>query len=313
MNSQEKIIQLKRIISDQLTPLINGDYWLLEAPYYYYNAGDILIWQGELDFLKTIPYKCKGMSSFYSEIPTNIKDSDIILLQGGGNFGDLWPVGHTYHMNVVKKYPNNRIIFFPQTVYFRDPNNMRNCAEELKRAPKTILCARDKKSYDILKENFTNAVLLVPDMAFYTDMSRWSHGASTQEALLLNRDDVEYKSFEMLDKIKGSKNVHISDWTPLTESAWQKNWFRRLRKYLPHCEWLYNWYAKAIFRPYMINSAINQLSTYQHIYTMRLHAAILTILLGKASELTWFDNSYGKNSSLYETWLSDCDGITFIQ
>ncbi len=55
------------------------------------------------------------------------------------------------------------------------------------------------------------------------------------------------------------------------------------------------------------------MQTPQRIYSTRLYAIILSLLLGKDSDLYWFDNSYGKNSSFYETWLSDLDGIKFIK
>lgn len=60
MNFPEKIGQLRQIISDTLTPLITRDYLLLDVPYHG-NIGDTLIWQGETDFLNTLPYKCKGV------------------------------------------------------------------------------------------------------------------------------------------------------------------------------------------------------------------------------------------------------------
>ena len=109
MTGLEKKYQLQTLIENTLTPLINHDYWLLEVPYYT-NLGDTLIWQGELDFLRKLPYKCKGMYSYETPIPDGIGINDIILLQGGGNFGDLWTNPHEYRMRVIEKYPNNKII-----------------------------------------------------------------------------------------------------------------------------------------------------------------------------------------------------------
>ena len=52
-----KVNKLKNIISSQLRTLVQGDYIYLDVPYHA-NLGDTLIWQGTLDFLKTLPYKC---------------------------------------------------------------------------------------------------------------------------------------------------------------------------------------------------------------------------------------------------------------
>lgn len=309
MNTIQKIHQLQGFIKEALTPLVTSDYWLLEVPYYT-NVGDTLIWQGELDFLRELPYKRKGMSSYYTDIPNNIGEDDVILMQGGGNFGDLYYDPQNYRMQIVKMYPNNKIIFLPQTVWFEHEENMKKCAEILSRHKNLAICARDKVSYEILKKNFSNEILLVPDMAFCIDMKRWRKPNETKEVLLLKRDDKELKEYAELNRLVEHGDVTICDWLPFTEECWQKTWFRRTKKYLPA---MYDWYARNVFRPYLINSGIQLIGSRKEIYSTRLHAAILSILLGKAEDLTWFDNSYGKNSSFYETWLSDVDGIKFIK
>lgn len=309
MNYIEKIEQLRTIITNSISPLITSNYWLLNVPYHA-NVGDTLIWQGELDFLKSVLYTCKGMCSYNSPVPTNIKESDLILIHGGGNFGDLWELPQEWQMNVVEKYPNNKIIFLPQTVWFEHEENMKECAETLSTHKKLTICARDKVSYEILKKNFTNEILLVPDMAFCIDMNRWKKPNVTKVALLLKREDKELKEYAELTKLVEQGNVTICDWLPFTEECWQKTWFRRTKKYVP---FMYDWYARNIFRPYLINSGVQLIGSHKKIYSTRLHAAILSVLLDKAEDLTWFDNSYGKNSSFYETWLSDVDRIKFIK
>lgn len=309
MTGIEKKYQLQTLIEHTLSPLINHDYWLLEVPYYT-NVGDTLIWQGELDFLRKLPYKCKGMSSFETPIPDGIGINDIIMLQGGGNFGDLWAYPQEYRMRVIEKYPNNRIIILPQTVWFEDEANMVSCARLLEKNPKLTICARDNLSYNILKKNFNNHILLVPDMAFCMDLKKWEIYPEVNEMLLLKREDKELNMTEKLKLLESDISISITDWPTFRERSWQKQWFRRIKKYTP---FLYDWYAKNIFRPYMINSGIKLISTHKKIYSTRLHAAILSIMLGKAEDLTWFDNSYDKNSSFYETWLKDVDGITFVK
>ena len=309
MTSQAKKKQLQERIENQLSSLITGDYWLLNVPYHP-NVGDTLIWQGELDFLRKFPYKCKGMRSFYSPVPTNIGKEDLILIHGGGNFGDLWELPQEWQMNVVQMYLDNKIVFLPQTVWFEHEENMKACAESLSKHNNLTICARDMVSYDILKKNFANEILLVPDMAFCIDMMRWQKPNVTKEALLLKRNDKELKDYSEITKLVEQGNVTICDWLPFTEECWQKTWFRRTKKYVP---FMYDWYARNIFRPYLINSGVQLIGSYKKIYSTRLHAAILSILLDKAEDLTWFDNSYGKNSSFYETWLSDVEGITFIK
>lgn len=86
MKLQNKITELRKIIKNQLAPLINQDYLYLDVPYHA-NLGDTLIWQGTLDFLKTLPYKCLHSSWYnsdrYKDIAAKNPNCQIILHGGG--------------------------------------------------------------------------------------------------------------------------------------------------------------------------------------------------------------------------------------
>lgn len=73
---------------------------------------------------------------------------------------------------------------------------------------------------------------------------------------------------------------------------------------------LLDWYAQSIYMPWLLRIGIQFISQYQQVYSTRLHGAILSILLGKP--LVFFDNSYGKNSSFYDTWLRDFNNVCFV-
>ena len=301
---------MRSLIASTLTPIINRDYWLLEIPYYT-NIGDTLIWQGELDFFKHIPFKNKGMFSYESFKFPLIPTDDLIIFQGGGNFGDLWTKHHDFKMRVVEKYPNNEFLFFPQTVYFQDEINLKQCAEFLSHYKVTI-CARDKYSYDLLKKNFSNNILLVPDMAFCMDMSKWKRDYNTSRKLLLKRIDVELKespSLEVLEK----GDFDISDWPTMYDKGLMnrimyKTKQKKMRTYTP---WAMDLFCRYFYRPYLIRTGVEFISSHTQIYSTRLHGAILSLLLGKDTIL--LDNSYGKNLQFYNTWLIDCGNIRMIE
>ena len=92
MTHIEKILELRQAINRQLLPLIDSNYVFLELPYYE-NIGDTLIWEGSLRFLKQTKNKCLYSASSTTFYNQNISKDTLILLQGGGNFGDLWE-GH---------------------------------------------------------------------------------------------------------------------------------------------------------------------------------------------------------------------------
>ena len=57
------------------------------------------------------------------------------------------------------------------------------------------------------------------------------------------------------------------------------------------------------FKKYLIREGVDLIQSYKEIYTTRLHAMILGILLDK--KVYALDNSTKKLSSFYNTWLTE--------
>lgn len=142
----------------------------------YGNLGDYAITKAQIDFLKKIYTESnfilvgasKPMSD-YKKIKSNIKKEDIITLVGGGNLGDLYPEFEEKRQYIVKLFKNNYIISFPQTVdYSQSPIGqvlLKRAQKIYNQHNKLVLCAREKKSFDLLKGYFQNPeLLLVPDI-----------------------------------------------------------------------------------------------------------------------------------------------------
>ena len=311
MTCAEKCQQLREAIARELAPLLADACWLLEVPHYA-NVGDALIWQGELDFLRRQGIHCKGMTGYDSYRPPRIGDNDLVLFQGGGNFGDLWELPHSYRRRVMEQNPSCRFVVLPQTVHYADEANLLSDAAFFARFDCTI-CVRDMVSFKTLKRAFSNEVRLVPDMAFSMDMAPLAREAATGTGrpLLLKRVDREYRSDPRIDALVQSGGVDVADWTAIAEDSTFDRWRRRIRNHGRLLRWAYDGYMDRIYRPYLIRSGIRQLQAYSDIRTTRLHACILAVLLGKG-RIALFDNSYGKNRFFYETWLQDCDSVKMM-
>lgn len=311
MMHAQKVTELRQKIELALTPLVTRDYWLLEVPYYN-NIGDTLIWQGEMDFLRGLPFCCKGITSFESKRLPRIQEGDLVLFQGGGNFGDLWPDSQCFRKGIMRQYPKNRYLIFPQTVWYDDMEKCREDARMFAEYDLTI-CARDQRSYDFLKANFKNEVLLVPDMAFCMDMKHWARTYSANRPLLLKRLDKEYKPVSEIERLQASGECDVSDWpTMMGRITWVERWKARIQRRPRKLGWLYDLYMRQVHRPYLIREGVKLINSHTDIYTTRLHACILSILLGKEN-ITFFDNSYGKNSGFYDTWLTDCENVKMVR
>lgn len=316
MNSIEKIKQLQGILRDTLTPMIDSDYVLLDLPYYS-NYGDTLIWEGERLFLKTLPYKCLFQTNAYGYKGEIFSDDVIILLQGGGNFGDIWTLHNDLRKSVIANHPNNKIIIFPQTVFYNDDAKLKSDANFFAKYKNVTICARDHVTYNVLKTNFSNEILLLPDMAFFIDAKQYLKGVkSNNKTLFVKRQDVELKFADTPSFIP--KDADIYDW-PAPELLFVDKVYSKLRTLCRRIDRVFNShtilriediYRDKILRKRYINIAVDFLEKYEDIYTTRLHVMILSVLLGKSVHL--LDNSYGKNSSFYESWLKDIDNVEYI-
>lgn len=312
MNTEEKIQELRHRIELELAPLINRNYrYLMMCE--HTNIGDTLIMEGEFQFLKTIRrYKCKEfttMNSFESRCPL-ISSDDLLIMKGSGSFGDVWPTAPNFWRFVLKQYPDNPILFMPQTIYFSDVKNLEEMAALINEHKGVVtLCVRDEESYHIAKKYFRCDLHLVPDMAFYMDCHRMAEKAKkynqSDKKLLVMRNDKEQKCSKLIEDLRNS-NVHCEDWPTIGLFGRIERMKRKLLK-----KKMYTWYdlyIRFVYRPYIIRHGLKFMASYSDIYATRMHAGIFAMLLGKRSH--FLDNSYGKLSRVFNTWLKDVDNVS---
>ena len=208
----------------------------------------------------------------------------------------------------MQRYPDNKIIFLPQTVYYEGIRNARNDAMEFRKHKHLTMCARDKYSYRFLKTlGFGTDIRLVPDMAFYinADELRQFYKPLLHKDLVFSRVDKE-KADVVVDGL--TKKYDVGDWPdyettePLVERLYD---LIEDGRYDEADE-----YAVNTYMPARVKTGVEFISQYDRIFSNRLHGAILSILLGK--EVYILDNSYGKNKQYYNTWLRNCDKVRLL-
>lgn len=305
------VSRLKEIIRTQLKSLIDSDYVFLEIPFYA-NPGDIAIWKGTIDFLSELPYRCLYTASLRSCNMPPISSETIILLQGGGNFGDLYPLNQQFRNSIIENYPQNRIIVLPQTVHYNSAQSIRHDVQLMRKHKRLVLCARDNRSYTFLKRfHFAEDIRLVPDMAFYNNMSDLSQymSACKKSSVLIKRTDAELHNSSELRNAE-SRQMDVCDWDLLSLSDSVTQAFEDKTAALKPDNYSdYNQFLISTYFPHALRVSVEQLSQYQHVYCTRLHAAIIAALLDK--EITLFDNSYSKNKTFFDTWLQQESTIHF--
>lgn len=328
--NKNHIDELRNIVRSNLNEYINGDYVLLDIPNYR-NIGDTLIWQGELEYLKEFKYKCNYSCNPHVFKSDKIKKSDIILLQGGGNFGDVWPINQDFRNMIISNYRNNKIIVFPQTIHYKNVSNIIKDAKIYNEHPNLIICVRDQPSFELAQKYFHKCkILLLPDMAFFNDFTRFHSNRIQGKSLIMAREDREMGKDSSINQIKKElekecRNFDIKDWPGFLKEGTLK---RRVQSYIIRAEIIG---SKKLMNVPLLNLLVDDkhglkrrdyknsqlmkgiefINKYDVIYSTRLHGFILSVLLNK--EVYIFDNSYGKNKNFYKAWLSNFENVKLIE
>jgi pyruvyl transferase EpsO len=262
------------------------------------NIGDLLIMLGTLRFFALHELKINLKAAYFTYRPSWARAGDVIVFQGGGNLGDLYAGPQQMRQHVVEKLPGNRIIIFPQTIHFRSADAYAQCCRIFSKHPDLHICVRDHKSFE-LAVPMSRHVYLLPDMAHQLwpiQQARCFEG----RRLALLRADVESAGCEVIDF-----DVRI-DWRELVR---RKNTLIRMMRgvlaalHLAHVDsgilsLEMNLWIK--YATKLVGEAIDLFSRFEVITTDRLHAHILSCLMGIPN--TVLNNSYGKNYSYITAW-----------
>ena len=100
----------------------------------------------------------------------DILDRSLILVNGGGNLGMLWPEIEYMNRRIIKMNPNACIYVLPNSIYYENSQKGKCEFEKSKEIynshNRLFLYARETLSYNIMKNAYTH-VKLVPDMVLF--------------------------------------------------------------------------------------------------------------------------------------------------
>lgn len=226
-----------------------------------------------------------------------IPESSDILVQGGGFLGTIWISEELRFRKILKSFPKNRIIVFPQTITFdMDSEEGRRFFEESYQVysehKNLIIFVRDEKSYNFMKNYMPDVRCeLVPDvvMALRVNLSNFTRTG----ILMCMRSDIEksltddmYKA--MLDMAKCKYPTEIIQHTDTVIR----------RKILPSQ------------RGYFVLNKLREISKAKLLITDRLHGMIFAALTG--TPCIAVSNSNGKVKAVYK-WIESLSYVRFIE
>ena len=298
------IATLRKTIDEVLGPILAGTrrVALLDFPAHA-NVGDSAIWLGTLAYLratgKEVCYSCDHSTYSRATLAGRLRDG-VILLSGGGNFGDIWKHPQRLREQVVRDFPDARIVQLPQSIMFRDERELERARATFDAHPSLTLLVRDRRSLRFAAETFRAPSLLCPDMAFCLGpIAR--PAPATKSVVWLARTDRECGAGTP------PAGVPSVDWLhePPSVELCLESFLRELVVEHPRAErTLRSVLSRAANRAAAgrLRRGCAMLGEGRVVITDRLHAHILSLLLGIPNVI--LDNSYGKLHDFYHTWTS---------
>lgn len=142
--------------------------WYVDYPVYG-NIGDLLIMLGTERFFEENRIEVVARYSMH-DFPRRprVPAGCIVVLQGGGNFGDIYQATELFRERVIAGCHNSRVVVLPQTVHFRTQGAVDRMVSVLGQHPDLHVYVRDRESLAFLRHVLpATHVEMAPDMAHY--------------------------------------------------------------------------------------------------------------------------------------------------
>jgi exopolysaccharide biosynthesis predicted pyruvyltransferase EpsI len=287
------IDRLNGMIHECLKDYVSSDepMAILDFPDYR-NCGDSAIWLGEMAYLAERygkrPTYVSRMKDFSATVLERAMPEGTIFIHGGGNFGDVWDEHQNFRERVLERFPDRRIVQFPQSIHYKSQERLEKSSRIIGRHKDFHLLVRDQESKDFAEKHFDCHVRLCPDMAFAIGAVK----AASPEfpVLAMLRTDLE-KARD--DDLSAFRDIPVEDW--ITESSRSVRMSKALGSasaliaFKPEEKALRTLDAAARNR---FRRGIRQISRARALVTDRLHVHICSLLIGRPHAV--LDNSYGK-------------------
>jgi len=280
----------------------SGRLFLLGTPSHS-NLGDQAIAMAEIQFLMD-KYKDVPLYDFTHEevehgmiyLSKIISPKDIIIIHGGGNMGTLWYEAELLRFNVIKTFLNNRIIIFPQSIFYQ---SAMGDSDELKLSQQVYamhkdlhIIARETYSYKLMQAYYPSSnIYITPDIVLYLDVQEPQ--LMRNGILLCFRSDKEKAvSDNMVASIRKFAKLKTDDVLE-TDTV--------LHDLLVPIK-------KEERREYL-EQKFNQFKQSELVITDRLHGMVFAAIT--ATPCIVFGNNYHKIKGTHE-WIKDVKSIKFV-
>lgn len=283
--------KLSELLQQTVIPLIRGydrHICIIDVPNYP-NVGDSAIFLGQMNLLRNSFPNSKfsffDRNTYTSKANILIENSSVIIINGGGNFGDIWPDHYSLRKDILKNFKKKRIIQLPQSIFFLKDSFIKEISDLISACADFHMITRDKKSESFARNNFNCNVLLAPDSAFCMDEVR-SFRPKREFLCLLRRDIEAIADHDAIIEVimNRSTDYEIVDWLDETNTFIKRldEGLAFLTRKRPHWTWFLQGVMLHVRERYArdrLRVGIDMLSRGEVVVTDRLHAHILCCLL----------------------------------
>jgi len=239
----------------------------------------------------------KIFKQFIYKFQAMLRPSDCIAVIGGGFLGTLWMSEEEMVRLVVRTFADNKIVIFPQTVFFESSEHgvqEKETTRMLYQSHRDLhLCVRDNSIRFVKKElcgaKFIN-VLSVPDIVLFLDYSKRKFERAG--ALLCFRADKEKILLDQDYKIIERKLADRSEYMRRTDTV------------VSHGVSLKN-------REIAVEKKIDEFMKARLVITDRLHGMIFAAITG--TPCIALNNTSGKVRGVWSLWLQHLPYIKFVE
>ena len=265
----------------------------------YLNYGDLAIGESVEQYVSkyysTVEISQDETIKYIGKIKKIVRNNDLIVLPGGGNIGDVWKYDENIRRLVIKTFPNNKIIIFPQSINFLDTNStyFKESVKLYSAHGKLTLFLRDFESLRKAEEYYKDLkTILIPDSVFLLRSNPNFVKHMTNKVGLCFRDDKEQSS----DTIKQCLNIIDL----LVDNDVEFDFITTVERGK----------TNLIERKDLVKEKLEEISSYKIIFTDRLHCIIFCSLT--LTPCIALNNSNNKIKAFIEAWLSNVKTISLL-
>lgn len=231
----------------------------------------------------------------YTEfLKKSINAEDMIFLTGGGNMGNVYRIYEATRRFVIKNFPNNKIIVFPQTIAYTENifgKISLATSQRIYGAHKQLtLMARERFSYEKMQNLYPkNRVILCPDIVL--SLQRSEDISARKSIGICLRNDIESaliaQDREYIAASLQQLSIPIETITTITDAT----------------------HITKENRERIVLDKLDEIAKCRLFVTDRLHGMIFAVLTHTPCIV--FENSNGKVRGVY-AWVKDSSRVKLI-